>query len=82
MLVDLLSPPIWRPVNGLALGTEATDIYTSTFPNTSAPEMSKNHEISACFLTNAIVTDINLVLLIPDGDKTFNGALVLDVRVC
>ena len=45
--------------------------------------MAKNCEIlvTVYLLTDAILTDINLVPLIPDEDKTFTIAFVLDVRV-
>jgi len=58
MLEDLLSPPIWRPESSinnwnllwlsrqLIILTEPKYIYTSTFPNTLAPNTAKNNEIS------------------------------------
>ena len=39
----------------LIICTEQTSIYLRTFPNTFTSEWAKNHDISICFLTNALV---------------------------
>ena len=66
MLVHFCGAPTWQPeksvniwnlvrlLSRLIIGTEPTNIYTSTFPNTLTPKKANYHKIIVYFSANVI----------------------------